>query len=70
MGKLSNMILITIHKVVAILGLSLALAVYLLLNKIGYPQQLCINGATLAILVVAIFWSAVILGSDEGEDDE
>lgn len=59
---------ITIHQVVAVLGLALALGVYSLMTRMGVPEKIRIGAAVLSILVVAIFWSAVQLGTDDDDD--
>ena len=61
--------LITINQIVAVLGFTLALSVYVLLHKFGVPDKICVGTSILAVLVVAIFWSAVNLGADD-EDEE
>ena len=60
---------ITIHQIVALLGLVLAISVYAVLNRFGVPSRICLGAAILSILVVGIFWSAVQLGADD-EDEE
>lgn len=60
---------ITIHQIVALLGLALAISVYALLNRFGVPGKICLGAAILSILVVGIFWSAVQLGAED-EDEE
>lgn len=62
------MIRITINQIVAVLGLSLALAVFSLLTKFGVPEKIRWGATILSILVVAIFWSAVQLGADDEDD--
>lgn len=54
---------------VAVLGLCLALSSYLVLHRYGFPEKICIGAGFLSILVVAIFWSCVLLGADDDEDD-
>ena len=63
------MVLITIHQVVAVLGLVLCLAVYSLLTRFGIPARVCLGAAILSIIVVATFWSAIQLGAED-EDEE
>ncbi len=60
---------ITIHQIVALLSLVLAISLYGVLNRLGAPSRICVGGAILSILVVGIFWSAVQLGAED-EDDE
>lgn len=60
---------ITIHQIVALLGLVLAISVYAVLNRFGIPNRICMGAAILSVLVVGIFWSAVQLGADD-EDEE
>ncbi len=60
--------LITINQIVAILGFTLALAVYAVLHKFGVPNKICIGASILSVLVVAIFWSAVQLGADDEDE--
>jgi hypothetical protein len=54
---------------VAILGLCLALSTYLVVKRFGFPDKLAIGAAFMCVLVVAIFWSCVLLTDDEDEDD-
>lgn len=60
---------LTIHHAVAVLAIVLALAVFEMMNLFGVPGKVAWGSAILSILVVAIFWSATNLGSDD-EDDE
>lgn len=60
---------ITIHQIVALLGIALAISVYSLLSKFGVPYKISLGAAILSVLVVGIFWSAVQLGADD-EDEE
>ena len=60
---------ITIHQIVALLGLVLAISVYAVLNRFGVPFRICLGAAILSVLVVGIFWSAVQLGAED-EDEE
>ena len=62
------MVLVTIHQIVAVLGLALALAVYSILTRWGVPERIRVGAAILSVLVVAIFWSAVQLGADDDDD--
>jgi asparagine N-glycosylation enzyme membrane subunit Stt3 len=57
-----------INHLVALLGLVLAICSYLALHRYGTPEKVCIGAAILCILVVAIFWSSVLLGADDDED--
>lgn len=65
------MILLTlsINHVVSLLGLVLALSSFIVLKKFGVPDKICIGAGVLSLLVVAIFWSCVLLGTSEDEDD-
>lgn len=60
--------LIQLNHVVAILGAVLALSSYMVLKQYGAPDKICIGGAILSALVVAIFWSCVLLGTGDDED--
>jgi uncharacterized YccA/Bax inhibitor family protein len=60
---------LTIHHAVAALAIILSLAVFAMMQRFGVPSKIAWGSAILSILVVAIFWSAVTLGSDD-EDDE
>ncbi len=62
------MIRITLNQIVAVLGFSLALAVFSILTKYGVPEKIRWGAAILSILVVAIFWSAVQLGADDEDE--
>ena len=53
---------------VAVLGLVLALSSYMLLKHYGVPDKICVGAGVLSALVVSIFWSCVMLGTEE--DDE
>lgn len=59
----------SLNHVVALLGLVLSLSSYLMLHRYGVPEKICVGGGILALLVVAIFWSSVLLGTDDDEDD-
>ena len=59
---------IGINQVVAVLGAVLALSSYMVLKQIGVPDKICIGGGILSALVVAIFWSCVLLGTSDDED--
>ncbi len=60
---------LTVNHVVSLLGLVLALSSYLVLKKYGVPDKICVGAAILSLLVVAIFWSCVLLGTSDDEDD-
>lgn len=53
---------------VFILGILLAVSVYVLMTKYGIPSKIAWGSAILCILVVAIFWSAVNLNLDDDDD--
>ena len=53
---------------VAVLGLVLSMTSYLFLKRYGIPDKVCVGAAILALLVVAIFWSTVLLGADDDEE--
>jgi len=59
---------LNLNHLVAFLGLVLAVAVFLALRKFNFPDRICMGAAVLSILMVAIFWSAVLV--NVGEDDE
>jgi len=58
----------TINHMVAVLGLVLSMTSYLFLKRYGIPDNVCVGAAILALLVVAIFWSTVLLGADDDEE--
>jgi hypothetical protein len=61
---------LTVHHAVAFLGLILAWAVYSMMNRyLHVPSKIAWGSAILSILVVAIFWSAINLTTEEDEDD-
>ncbi len=60
---------VSVHQIVALLGLVLAVSVYAVLDRFGVPYKICLGAAILSILVVGIFWSTVQLGADD-EDEE
>jgi hypothetical protein len=53
---------------VAVLGLVLALSSYVVLKHYGVPDKICVGAGVLAALVVSIFWSCVMLGTEEDDD--
>lgn len=59
---------LNLNHLVAFLGLILSIAVYLALRKMNFPDKICMGASVLSILVVAIFWSAVLLGDDDEDD--
>lgn len=60
---------LTVNHVVSLLGLVLALSSYLVLKKFGVPDKICVGAGILSLLVVAIFWSCVLLGTSDDDDD-
>jgi len=62
------MTLLSINHVVAFLGFVLAVSVYLVMKRYHVPDKLAVGAAILSALVVSIFWTSVMLGTDE--DDE
>lgn len=60
---------ITSNQVVAVCGLLLSVTVFTMLNKYGVPSRICWGAAILSILVVAIFWSTAMLGTDDEEQE-
>ena len=58
-----------LNRIVAVLGAVLALSSYMVLKQIGAPDKICIGGGILSALVVAIFWSCVLLGTGDDDDD-
>jgi hypothetical protein len=60
---------INANHAVAFLALVLAVCVFAVMEKLGAPSKICWGSGILSILVVAIFWTAVNLGTDD-EDDE
>jgi len=63
------MCLISIHHVVALLGLVLAVSSYMALKHYGVPDKICVGAGVLAALVVAIFWSCTMLGTEEDDEE-
>ena len=59
---------LNLNHLVAFLGLVLSIAVFLALRRLNLPDKICLGAAVLSILVVAIFWSAVLVGDDDEED--
>jgi len=59
---------ISLNHVVAVLGLVLALSSFIVLKHYGVPDKICVGGGVLSALVVAIFWSCVMLNAED--DDE
>lgn len=68
-AEVMNLPRLRVNHMVAVLGLCLALSSYLVLHRYGFPEKICIGAGFLSILVVAIFWSCVLLGADDDEDD-
>jgi hypothetical protein len=58
----------SINRIVAVLGLVLALGSFIVLKHYGLPDKICVGAGVLSALVVAIFWSCVMLGTED--DDE
>ena len=58
-----------VNHMVAMLGVCLALSTSLCLKRFGFPDKLAIGAGFLCVLVVAMFWSCVLLSDDEDEDD-
>ena len=58
----------SINRIVAALGLVLALGSFIVLKHYGLPDKICVGAGVLSALVVAIFWSCVMLGTED--DDE
>lgn len=59
---------LSVNHMVAVLGVVLALTVFMLLKRYGLPDKICWGASILSILVVAIFWTSVLLGADDDED--
>jgi high-affinity Fe2+/Pb2+ permease len=59
-----------VNHAVVVLGFVLAFSVYALMTRFGVPERIAIGSGMLSILVVAIFWSAINLTSEEDEDQE
>ncbi|CAN5501280.1 hypothetical protein BH11CYA1_BH11CYA1_33410 [soil metagenome] len=59
----------SLNHVVALLAFVLSVASYLMLRRYGAPDKVCVGAAILSLLVVSIFWSSVLLGTDDDEDD-
>jgi hypothetical protein len=58
----------SLNHLVAFLGLVLAVSVNIMLRKFGYPEKIIWGASILSILVVAIFWSTIMLGANDEED--
>ncbi|MBK9144151.1 MAG: hypothetical protein AB7W16_05160 [Candidatus Obscuribacterales bacterium] len=58
-----------VNHMVAVLAVCLALSSYLVLRRYGFPEKICIGGGIFCILAVAIFWTSVLLGTGEDEDE-
>lgn len=63
------MVFITLNHMVATLSVCLALSSYLVLRRYGFPDKICIGASILCILLVAIFWTSVLLGTGDDDDD-
>ena len=62
------MVLINLNHMVATLAVCLALSSYLVLKRYGFPEKIAIGSGILCILLVAMFWTSVLLGT--GDDDD
>ncbi len=60
---------LNVNHIVAVLALCLAIASFLVLRRYGFPDKICVGAAFLSILVVAMFWSSVLLGADDEDED-
>jgi hypothetical protein len=58
-----------LNHLVAFLTLILSVSVYLALRKLCFPDRICLGAAFLSILVIAIFWSAVIIHVGNGDEE-
>ncbi|HEY9714154.1 MAG TPA: hypothetical protein V6C72_11840 [Chroococcales cyanobacterium] len=59
----------TLNHVIAVLGAVLAISSYCVLKEYGVPDRICIGGGILSALVVSIFWSCVLLGTEEDDEE-
>ena len=64
------MVLINLNHMVATLAVCLALSSYLVLKRYGFPEKIAIGSSILCILLVAIFWTCVLLGTGDDDDDD
>ncbi len=60
----------TLNHVVALLALVLSIASYLVMRRYHFPDKVCVGGGILCILIVGIFWSCTLLGTEDDEDEE
>ncbi|MBN8661896.1 MAG: hypothetical protein LCH63_00155 [Candidatus Melainabacteria bacterium] len=60
---------LSVNHLVALLAFVLALASFLVLRRYHFPDKVCVGGAILSILAVGIFWSCVLLGTDDDEEE-
>ncbi len=58
-----------LNHIVAILGLILAIGSYIVLKTFGAPDKICVGAGVLSALVTAIFWSCVMLGTEEDDEE-
>ena len=56
------------NHIIAVLGLILALSVHLMLSELGVPAKIAWGASILSVLVVAMFWSCVVLGAEDEDD--
>lgn len=59
----------SVNHLIALLALVLAIAVFLVLKRYGLPDKICWGASILSILVVSIFWTSVLLGADDEDDN-
>lgn len=61
---------VTLNHLVSLLALVLSVASYLVMRRYHFPDKVCVGGAILCILVVGIFWSCVLLGTEDDDEEE
>ena len=61
---------ITVHQVVAVLGVIFSLSTFIALRKFGVSDKISWGGAILMALLIATFWSLVNVKASEDDEDE
>lgn len=59
----------TVNHAVALLAIAMGLAVFQVLTRYGFPPRIGWAASILAVLVIAMFWTAINL-TDTEEDEE
>ena len=61
--------MISNNRLVAFMGLILGMTSYVALHSCHFPEKICVGSIFLSVLVVAVFWSAIMIGTEDDEDN-